>query len=465
MSEGELRPPRPGKNDLMNATSLIRIALVIVALALGLPWSTAMGQQATSLIELYEIALERDPEYQAATATNLAAQELKPQARSFLLPNLSAGGFARHNWLDVDKSNSISSIGSRDFNSQQADISLTQPIYRQDLWVALEQADLRTRQANADFAFARQELMLRVATRYFDVLRALDQLTFAKAALEAFGQQLKQAQQRFEVGLIAITDVEEAQSGFDLATADVIAAENDLDNAREALREVAGTYIDVLRPLVGDIPLVTPEPDNIDLWTETALRQNLQVSAARFAAANAREEIARIKAGHLPTLDLVGRHVYFNSDGGLSGASRTNDTAIGLELTVPIYEGGLVTSQTRESQHLYQRSLDDLERQRRAVQRQTRDAFLGIKSGISRVKALAQAVKSTISAKEAIDAGFQVGTRTSVDVLDAERRVFEARRDLSFARYDYILDRLQLKQAAGTLSEADVELVNSWLQP
>ncbi|MDX1433985.1 MAG: TolC family outer membrane protein [Gammaproteobacteria bacterium] len=441
-----------------------RITLTVSILALaGALQCGAAAAQPKSLIDFYELALESDPEFQAAAATNAAAQELTPQARSFLLPNVSAGGFARHNWLDVDKSAGIANLGSRDFNTQQADISLTQPIYRHDLWVALGQADIRTKQANADYAFARQELMIRAATRYFDVLRAQDQLTFAKAALEAFGQQLKQAQQRFEVGLIAITDVEEAQSGFDLATADVIAAENDLDNAREAQREVAGTYIEELKPLEGDIPLVTPAPDDIDLWTETALRQNLQVTAARFAAENAREEISRIKAGHLPTLDLVGRSVYFNADGGVSGASRSTDSQIGLELTVPIYEGGLINSQTRESQHLYQRSLDDLERQRRAVQRQTRDAFLGIKSNISRVKALVQAVRSTISAKEAIEAGFQVGTRTSVDVLDAERRVFEARRDLSFARYDYIVNTLELKQAAGTLSEADMELVNSWL--
>lgn len=437
-------------------------AAMALNLTLGLQRASAQSTPA-SLLDFYDIALERDPEFQAAAATNSAAQELTPQARSFLLPNLSAGGFARHNWLDVDKSANVINLGSTDFNSQQADISLTQPIYHHDLWVALDQADLRTKQANSDYAFSRQELMVRVATRYFDVLRAQDQLTFARAALQAFGQQLKQAQQRFEVGLIAITDVEEAQSGFDLATADVIAAENDLDNAREAQREVAGTYIEELRPLEGDIPLVTPEPDDIDLWTETALRQNLQLAAARYASENAREEISRIKAGHLPTLDLVGRYVYFNADGGLSGEARNNDTAVGLELSVPIYQGGLVNSQTRESQHLYQRSLDDLERQRRSVQRQTRDSFLGIKSNISRVKALVQAVRSTISAKEAIDAGFQVGTRTSVDVLDAERRVFEARRDLSFARYDYIIDTLELKQAAGTLSEADLELVNTWL--
>ncbi|NIM73837.1 MAG: TolC family outer membrane protein [Gammaproteobacteria bacterium] len=420
---------------------------------------------ATSLIELFEISQEADPEYQSAVAANQAAQELTPQARSFLLPNLSAGGEVRHNWSDVQKSGQAAAEGNIDWGDQRADISITQPVYRQDLWVQLEQADLRTRQANAEFAFARQELILRISVRYFDVLRARDQLAFAKAALEAFGQQLKQAQQRFEVGLIAITDVEEAQSGFDLATADVIAAENDLDNAREALREVTGLYTTDLASLGDGMPLVTPQPADINQWTETALRQNLQITAARHAAATAKEEIDRIRAGHLPTLDLVGRAQYFNTDGGFTFNSRTVDGQVGLQLNVPIYEGGLVVSQTRESEHLYQQSLDDLERQRRAVQRQARAAYQNLESDISRVKALVQAVKSTVSAKEAIDAGFQVGTRTSVDVLNAERRVFEARRDLAFSRYDYIINRLTLKQAAGTLSEADVEQVNGWLIP
>jgi outer membrane protein len=441
---------------------VIRMMKAAALALLGLHSSGVVAQTA-ALVDVFDQAVEADPEYQSAVAANLAAQQLSPQARSFLLPNISAGGFARYNHLDVRKTYTGFGTGTDSFGNQQADLSLTQPVYRRDLWVQLEQADLRTQQANAEFAFSRQELILRVSERYFDVLRAIDQLTFARSALEAFGQQLKQAQQRFEVGLIAITDVEEAQSGFDLATADVIAAENDVDNAREAMREVTGVYSRDLSPLGTSMPLVTPEPANIDLWTETALRQNLQIMAARHATETAKEEIDRIESGHYPTLDLVGQGIFFNSDGGIAGDSQTIDGRVGLELNIPIYEGGLVVSQTRESRHLYQQSLDSLEGRRRAVQRQTRDAFLGLQSNISRIKALAQAVKSTISAKEAIDAGFQVGTRTSVDVLDAERRVFEARRDLSFSRYDYIINTLSLKQAAGTLSEADLELVNSWL--
>ncbi len=445
--------------------NLKRIPVLVLLLLVGM--HAGVVNAATTLVEMFDISLEADPEYQSAVATNLAAQELSPQARSFLLPNLSAGAAVRHNYADVRRSDT-GPTGTTDWPDYRGDISLTQPVYHRDLWIQLEQASLRTKQANAEFAFARQELMLRVSERYFDVLRAHDQLAFAKAALDAFGQQLKQAQQRFEVGLIAITDVEEAQSGFDLATADIIAAGNDLDNAREAMREIVGQYTTDLAALGEVIPLVRPEPADINRWTETALRQNLQIMAARHASANAKEEIDRIASGHYPTLDLVGRTQYFDSHGGIGGiatGSQVVDGQIGLELIIPLYEGGLVVSQTRESRHLYQQSLDDLERRRRAVQRQARAAYLNLGSNISRVKAFIQAVKSTKSAREAIEAGFQVGTRTSVDVLNAERRVFQARSELAIERYDYIINRLTLKQAAGTLSETDMEQVNSWLIP
>jgi outer membrane protein len=356
-------------------------------------------------------------------------------------------------------------LGTNKFNSKQFNLNLTQPVYRKDLWIQLAQADSRIKQADADYAFALQDLMLRASQRYFDVLAAGDSLSFARAALEAFEQQLRQSQQRFEVGLIAITDVEEAQAGFDLARAEVITAENALDVAREALREISGVYHQDLAGLSTRMPLVSPDPNDIDAWTEIALQQNLRLAASLYAAEVARDEIRRVEAGHLPVLDIVGTHQ--RDDTGSAAArstSRTEQTTLGLQLNLPIYQGGFTVSRTRESRHLYQQSLDDVERQRRAAHRQTRDAYLGVISGISRVQALTQAVKSTESARAAIEAGFQVGTRTSVDVLDAEQNLFRAKRDLAVARYNYIIDTLTLKQAAGTLSEEDVRLVNAWLQ-
>ncbi|RKZ34214.1 MAG: type I secretion protein TolC, partial [Gammaproteobacteria bacterium] len=348
------------------------------------------------------------------------------------------------------------------FNSNNLLLSITQPIYRKDLVIQLGQAKDQVRQADVTYASARQDLMVRVAQRYFDVLSAKDELEFAHASKEAIYQQLQQSRQRFEVGLIAITDVEEAQAGFDLAVAGEIAAVNQVDNAREALREVIGRYEETLAPLGKELPLVVPDPDDIEAWTQTALEKNLSLQAANMTVDVAFAEIQRIRAGHLPTVDLVGAHDRTDAGSRLS-TTETRTTSLSLQLNVPIYQGGLIMSQTRQARHLHRQAVDELERERRSAQRQTRNAFLGVRSGISRVKALIQAEVSTQSALDAIEAGFEVGTRTSVDVLGAQRELFRARRDLAAARYAYILDILRLKQAAGTLSETDMEQISGWL--
>lgn len=419
----------------------------------------ALGED---LLELYRLALSSDPEYLGAGSANRAIQELRPQARALLLPEASASGAMEHNEQQTREAGNIGGIGTVDFQSRSFSISLTQPIYRRDLLIGLYQADSQIRQANAEYGFALQDLMLRVAESYFGVLSAQDDLEFLRSERNANDQQLKQSQQRFEVGLIAITDVEEAKAGFDLANAQVIGAENDLDNAREALREITGRYLTVLAPLGDTLRLIVPEPDDIDAWTETAMVQNLELTGARIATETAREEISRQQAFHLPTLDVIAQHNR-STAGGRFGDSDITTTSVGVQVNIPIYQGGEVLSRTRAARHEHQRTLDDLERQRRITQRQARDAFRGVSSGISQVQALAQAVVSTKAALEAIEAGFQVGTRTSVDVLNAQRDLFRAKRDLSQSRYDYILDILRLKQAAGTFNEEDLAEVNRWL--
>jgi outer membrane protein len=424
----------------------------------------SVAAPAEDLYEIYELALGNDPEFLAAGAANRAAQELRPQARAGLLPNFGLQGDTFGNEQDLREANLATSVGRRNFNSSSIGVQLRQPLYRMDRWIALDQATNNVSAADAEFEFARQSLMLRVAQRYFNVLRAQDTLTFALAEQEAFAQQLEQSQQRFEVGLIAITDVEEAKAGADLSRARVIQAENALDNAREALREVTGRYHEVLKGLGEEMPLALPEPADIDAWTENALQQSLQIKQQSINTQTAKLEIKRQEAGHLPTVDLVGDH--FRSKGGSSALSRTTSwtSRIGLELAVPIYSGGSVVSRTRESRHQYQQTLDQLEQIRRSVQRQTRDSFLGIASGISRVDALAQAVTSTRAAVEAIEAGFQVGTRTTVDVLNAQRNLFEAKRDYADARYTYVVDILTLRQASGSLREENLQLINTWLE-
>jgi outer membrane protein len=429
--------------------------------------SAGAGAQSADLMHAYSLALVNDPTFQAAGSVNRAAQEAPTLARSGLLPSINARVNTFGNEADVRRGNFLTGgTGRRNFNTHEGQITLTQPIYRMDRWIALDQARVEVSQADATYAFEHQALMLRVAQRYFEVLSAADTLEFALAERDAFAQQLEQSQQRFEVGLIAITDVEEAKAGFDLARAQVIQAENALDNAREALREVTGEYHVAIATLRDDTPLEMPVPNEIDRWTETALTQNLQLAGQRHASDRARMEIQRVESGHLPTLDLVGSHRRNVANGGTSANATVDNsnTAIGIELNIPIYAGNSVVSRTRQSRHLYQRELDEVERVRRSVQRQTRDAFLGIRSGISRVGALEQAVKSSAAAADAVEAGFQVGTRTTVDVLDAKRDLFRAKRDHANARYLYIVDTLTLKQAAGTLAEEDLRLVNSWLR-
>jgi len=417
--------------------------------------ATAPAAPAENLLEVFRFALTSDPEFLAAGADHRAALELRPQARAVLLPNarISAATQWNRQWSERGRQ-------WRNSRSDNATLDVEQPIYRRDRRIALAQADSRIARADALYAAARQDLAVRVAERYFGVLEAEDELGFARATLEAFEQQLAQSRQRFEVGLIPITDVEEAKAGFDLSRAQLIAAENALDIAREALRETTGEYQEALAPLT-DMHLVMPEPADIGKWTATALEQNQRLLAARHDTETARREIERIQAGHSPVLDAVGSIRL--SDSSLPAGGQTRHANVGLRLSLPLYSGGSILSRTRESRHRYQRTLDVLERERRRAQRETRGAYLGVDSGISRVRALEQAVRSSETAAEAIEAGFQVGTRTSVDVLDAQRELFRARRDLSEARYGYILDVLRLKRAAGTLSEDDLQLISIWL--
>ncbi len=445
----------------------------IIALAVGLTIGFSGAAGAVDLIETYKLALDNDPEFAAAVSGNKAAQEFTPQARAGLLPNIALQ--AETAWNDGRRTARRAGTKLKDdarFNTNSYGISLTQPVFRWDRWVQLEQADNRVKQANAELDAAAQDLIVRSAQRYFEVLAAEDNLEFRVTTKEAFDSQYNQALQRFEVGLIAITDVEEAKAGYDLAVAEEIRARNALENAREALRELVGEYYEQLAPLAGEVPLNPPDPNSPEQWVEKALAENRQIAAATFASKVAQEEISRRFSGHLPTLDLVAARNY-NSQSespvlqGISAPlsdSRSYQDSIGLQLSLPIFSGGLTYSQTEQARYQYQQALDQLESARRGTYRQARQSYNGILDSISGVIALRQAETSTRKALEATEAGFQVGTRTSVDVLNAQQRTFESRRDYKNAQYTYILATLRLKQAAGTLSPDDLVPINSWLK-
>ncbi len=435
--------------------------LFIVSVVLALTVSST-ETMAVDLVQIYEQAEASDPLYQQSIAGYNAILEFKPQARSQLLPSVNLSANTASNDQDIS-TRGIGGSGTIDFNSHGYSLDLRQPVFRFDRFLALKQADSQIDTAEAQLGAAQQDLIIRVAERYFEVLASLDNLEFVRAEKTALNRQLEQAKQLFDVGLVAITDVQEAQAGYDRAVAEEIRAENTVDNTREALREITGEYHTELLPLSEDMPLVSPEPSVIDDWTKVSQEQNLLVIAARHDLETARQRINIERSGHLPTLDIVASKGY-DSTGGRFGGAQIQAEAIGLELNMPLYQGGLVNSRTREARYRYDQALERLEERLRLAQRQTRESFLGVISGISEVEAFNQAVISSETALQSTEAGFEVGTRTAVDVVNSQRTRLQAKRDYARARYNYILDSLRLKQAAGTLSPVDLNDINSWLK-
>ncbi|HEY0635882.1 MAG TPA: TolC family outer membrane protein, partial [Gammaproteobacteria bacterium] len=343
-------------------------------------------------------------------------------------------------------------------------LSLRQPLFYWDRFVSWSQANAREAQSEAIYQDALQQTMLRVSQAYFNVLAAENNLEAATAEREAVEQQLRQTKQRFEVGLAAITDVHEAQAAYDATVAQEIATQNQLDNTREQLYVITYTNIPVLAPLVEEVPLLRPEPENMTEWVDGAQKQNLQLAAAQAGVEVARQEVNRRQSGHLPTLDLVASHNWTdNTDSPLLG-SETVSNIVGLQLNVPILAGGSTWASGREASYLYNAAQENLEAQRRATVRSTREAYLGVVAGISQVQARKQALASAQTALDATQTGYRVGTRTAVDVLNAQRLRYAAQRDYASARYNYIIAALRLKQAAGTLNEGDLQQVNGWLR-
>jgi outer membrane protein len=434
--------------------------IVLAAVLAALTVLQSQAASAADLVDVYQLALRNDPDIAAARANREATLEEQPLARSQLLPSVSLIGDADYTWRDVRDS----PLGryDEDFPRGAASVQLVQPLYRKDRLIRLEQAEDQVEQADVDLEAAEQDLILRVARAYFVVLGAQDNLEFAQSERKAIARQLDQAKQRFEVGLIAITGVYEAQARFDQARADEIAATNLLDNAIEQLLQITGERFDAIAPLRRDIPLNSPQPASLDAWADTALINNPLVISARYDAEIAKKQIDFQAAGDSPALDLVGS--YGLAETGSDFGSDTTDGVIGLQLSLPLYTGGGVDAATRQARSQYSAAQDLLERRRREVRTQVRNAYRGVLSAVSRVGALEATQVSAQSALEATEAGFDVGTRTLVDVLNSQRDLFAAKRDFARSRYDYILNTLELFQAAGSLDETDVRLVNTWLE-
>jgi outer membrane protein len=463
--------------------SIISKVLYILIGSLTLPGAA----QAASLLEVYQQALQSDPRIHEAEARRLAALEAEPQARGVYLPQIDfSGSWAKNSSDGSGVINQFVEVppGSGDFQvlpfpfdsrsrdeTTRWDFSLRQTLFRWDQVVGLRRADKLVAKAEADREAAQQDLIIRVGQAYFDVLGAEDRLTSTHANRQAIARQLEQAKQRFEVGLIAITDVQESQARYDQATADEIAAKRSLATAREFLREITGEYISNLDAPGEDFPMRTPDPSSEIDWVDLALSQNLALVSSRLDEQLARDEISFRRNGHYPTVDLVANMGNTTVDGEQNTGPGWLDTerdidndSIGIQVTVPIFSGGSTSSRVREAVYLHRASREQLQRVTRETERQTRDAYLGVLAEMSRVEALAQAVESSRTALEATEAGFDVGTRTIVDVLDSQFNLYRAITLFYQARYDYLMNALRLKQAAGTLQIQDLEEIDRWLK-
>lgn len=450
----------------------------MVAAIIGMAVSTARGE---SLMDIYELAMEKDPLMREAEANRMAALESKPQALSQLLPQLDIGATETNQdqdgsstFLQVDPNTGQTFVITNPFESDtdqtSLNLNLRQSVFRWDRWIALKQADKRVAQAEADYAFARQDLMLRVAQRYFDVLGAQDALESSQAAKESNARQLEQDEKRFEVGLIAITDVQESQAAYDQSIADEIAAKRSLATAKENLREITGSQVTNLATLDDNLTLTGPSPADESAWVSQAMQGNLALESSRLAAEITLDDVGNRRSNRYPTLDLVASRNEFDStsdqiNNGLASNPETDvsTTTISLQLNLPLFTGGFNTSRVREAVYLHRAAKERAERIARETERQTRDSYLGVLSEISRVKALKRAVESQQTALRATEAGLEVGTRTTVDVLISRQAYFNSLTNYARSRYDYLLEVLRLKQAAGALSETDLREIEQWL--
>jgi outer membrane protein len=456
----------------------VRVLLCSSVVGLGL----ASIAPAADLMAVYQKALTADPQIREADANRLAARESRPQAFGALLPQLNGMG-------QYTKDKSDGTFGLRqntgasppaelnsDTKNRYWQIQAKQTVFQWDQWIALKRSSSEVAQAEADYHSAQQNLVLRVAQRYFDVLAAEDNLHAQESANEAITRQLEQAEKRFEVGLIAITDVQEAKAAHDSGTADVIAAKRALASSEELLREFTGEKYESLARPGDDMPLQTPDPADEERWVQISMEQNLALISSHLASDIARDNVHVAFAGHLPAVSLS----YTRSNNNVSGDQtitangvsvnsppdqNLDDKALMLQVTVPIFASGATQSRVRQAEYRYRAANERYVRAARETERAARDAYLGVLSEMSRVKALKQALESSTTALQATEAGYEVGTRTAVDVLLARRTLVQAETNYSRSRYDYLLNLISLKLAAGNLEDKDISEINSWLKP
>ena len=421
-----------------------------------------------SLLDIYNEALENDPTYKAAEYSYLADKELKVQGRAALLPSITLSGST--NWNEYYQNKEL----QQQYNSFSTSARVTQPLFRLDTWFQYRQSKSLTDAAEADFAFEQQNLLVRTAELYFGVLRAIDNLNAAISEEKAIKKQLDQAKQRFEVGLSAITGVQEAQLAFDLSKASRIRTEGSLYSARESLNALIGREIFSLNELGDGLLIDLPTPSSKEKWVELALENNYQLKAAYLRKKAAKSSARSVASNHLPKIDIVGsqsesetnqfNYEGFNIDGqGIPVPSVTGRRNYAIQLSMPLFQGGAVNSRRKQAYSQYERANENTLFTERRIIQEVRSQFSNVLTLVANVNAQKQAVISATSALEATQVGYRVGTRNVVDLLQAEKNLYSAEKNLANAKYDYILANLRLGLASGTITPADIVKINSLL--
>ena len=423
---------------------------------------------AQNLSQVYQDARAYDAQYAAARYALQAGQEKLPQGRALLLPTLNFNASVVQSYLDTEyKGLTTLPAGERDFRTEGYTFTLTQPLFRAQNFIQYDQAELQVKQAESVFSQAGQDLIVRVAVAYFEFLGAQDSLRLVRGQKAAIAEQLAQARRNFEVGTATITDTHEAQARYDLSQAQEISAMNDVEARRRALQQLTGKVYETLKPLRADIKLSPPNPNNMQAWVDLAEKQSYAVLIQEATAEIAALEAKRASAAHHPTLDIVATHGQTSQTASTQTSVGTDNTStvIGLQLAMPLYQGGALNSREREAAALQLRSREDLENARRSAALTARQTYNTVMNGIAQVGALEQALVSSQSALDSNRLGYEVGVRINIDVLNAQQQLFQTRRDLAVARYNTITNSLRLKAAAGSLREEDIEEVNRALAP
>jgi len=429
--------------------------------------SVSANVSALDLSETMELAQQNDTTFQAAYANYLATIEVSSLSTSAVLPQIGFNAFYQQGRTENDRAGTVT---KSDNNNDGYSLNLDQVIFDKTIFDNLDEGDAIAAKAVADLESARQDTIVRVATAYFDVLTAIDTLETATAEKIAIGQQLEQSKERFNVGLSAITDVKEQQASYDISVADEIIATNDLSNSREALRVIINVYPDNLEIAKPKFPLAIPEPMDINAWQEKSLQGNFALLATQYSVDAAQSAYDGSKGGHYPTLGLNASYGVVNSDArNFSGITlpenENTDAKVILSLNVPIYSGGFTSSTVRQKLSQLDQAKALQEQEKRKTVALARSAYLSLEADIAQVKARNQAVISTQTSLDATLAGYDAGTRTSVDVLISQRLLYSSQRDYSVARHTYITDSLELKRVAGTLTITDVDEINKFLMP